>query len=173
MGSHPIILPYLSGFVCASNLEALGSNPKHTIYAFFIYSILHNICHRFDKKRPGLVHIKKGLPNERPITSMNCFQENVYNGFEAALKASFFGLIMVSNFDGFIYTWSSLLVQIFLLVHTCAALCSTNHPQCEYSNCSWKVFLAKFCQFKNAASSSSQLPCTWKICANFISLSLH
>ena len=35
---------------------------------------------------------------------MNCFQENVYNGFEAALKASFFGLIMVSNFDGFIYT---------------------------------------------------------------------
>ena len=28
------LLPQLSGFVCTFHAAALGSNPKHTIYAF-------------------------------------------------------------------------------------------------------------------------------------------
>ena len=30
--------PWLSGFVCAFHHAALGSTPKHSIYAFIIYS---------------------------------------------------------------------------------------------------------------------------------------
>ena len=48
-----------SGFVCNFHPAAMGSSPKHTIYAFSIY-----ICHlnwnvkrtKIIKKRPGLAH---------------------------------------------------------------------------------------------------------------------
>ena len=42
-----------------------GSNPKHTIYAFSIHSLLHNICQcdekrtKLNKKRPGWAKLKK------------------------------------------------------------------------------------------------------------------
>ena len=56
--------PWLSGFVCAYQPATPGLSPKHTIYAFFIYS--QNLCYicpekrtKNNKKRPGLVHLFK------------------------------------------------------------------------------------------------------------------
>ena len=65
--------PLLSGVVCAYHFAVLGSSPKHTIYAFIIYSICAiGICHvkstKINKKRPGLAHLfKKRLINANVV----------------------------------------------------------------------------------------------------------
>ena len=48
--------PYLRGFVCASHPAALGSNPKHTSYAFFnLYCTCMEKRTKINKKRPGFI----------------------------------------------------------------------------------------------------------------------
>ena len=44
----------LSGFVCAYNPAAPGSSPKHTIYAFIIYSICAIFVMWKERKKPIL-----------------------------------------------------------------------------------------------------------------------
>ena len=51
--------PQLSGFICAYHPAAPGSNPKHTIYAFFNLYRNCNEKRTKIKKRPGLPIFKK------------------------------------------------------------------------------------------------------------------
>ena len=47
----------IRGFVCAYHPAAPGSNPKHTIYAFFnLYWNCNENRTKINKKRPGLAH---------------------------------------------------------------------------------------------------------------------
>ena len=52
-------------FVCAYHSAAPGSNPKHTIYAFFnlyYWNCIEKIT-KINKKRPGLAHFLKKTPS--------------------------------------------------------------------------------------------------------------
>ena len=62
--------PLLSGFVCVFHHAVPGSNLKHSIYPFSIYSLLNYIYHRIEKKtkinkiRPGLTYIFQKFATE-------------------------------------------------------------------------------------------------------------
>ena len=56
--NHRSKLTKLRGFICAYHPAAPGSNPKHTIYAFFnlyYWNCIKKIT-KVNKKRPGLAH---------------------------------------------------------------------------------------------------------------------
>ena len=52
----------LAQWICLHQpFATLGSSLKHTIYAFFIYSICAILSYEENKKRPGLAHFLKKM----------------------------------------------------------------------------------------------------------------